>query len=176
MKGDGSMAAQEWMWAWGEGSLDATPAAMARVAATAATGMMPAPRFLTTDAVRRDRMVENIDNLEALRKAMKAEARKSIDDKNVGGKTGTPERPLINDSIRQKNIRAGKGKVADNKNDGWYIAFIDNASTPGATKGEKGKIAVAVRIERTIGAGSGYAKSMMREVALPVLRELEYIE
>lgn len=176
MKGDGSMAAQEWMWAWGEGSLDATPAAMARVAATAATGMMPAPRFLTTDAVRRDRMVEDIDNLEALRKAMKAEARKSIDDKNVGGKTGTPERPLINDSIRQKNIRAGKGKVADNKNDGWYIAFIDNASTPGATKGEKGKIAVAVRIERTMESGSGYAKRMMKDVALPVLRELEYIE
>ena len=34
---------------------------------------------------------------------------------------------------------------------------------------------VAIRIERTIASGSAYAKDMMCRVALPVLKELNYI-
>ena len=169
--------ADEWMWAWGEGSLDATPAAMARVAAAAATGKMPRPRYLMDEAVHRDVIVKDAKNLEHLRKAMKDEAAKSIKDKNVGGKTGTPERAFTNDSIRNVIIK-GKKMEYHNKNDGWYIAFIDNTNTPGEKDGDKGKIAVAIRVERTMEprTGSGYAKGMMREVVLPVLRELQYLE
>lgn len=181
MIGEGTMAAEEWMWAWGEGSLDATPAAMARVAATAATGLMPRTRFRMTDPVRRDTMVTDRRNLELLRNAMKKEASErggsnAIKDANVGGKTGTPERLFTNDSIRFIQQKAGKKETFHKKNDGWYIAFIDNANTPGDTSGEKGKLAVAVRIERTMSSGSGYAKRMMKETVLPVLRQMGYIE
>lgn len=199
MIGEGSMAAEEWMWAWGEGSLDATPAAMARVAATAATGKMPQPRYLTSEAIRRDVIVEDEENLNLLREAMKKEAMYHgirINDANVGGKTGTPERALTNDSIRNIQARAHKKEQFHKKNDGWYIAFIDHTFTMGEdgktiTKQQvldtrqkdpktkvkgTGKIAVAVRVERSMASGSPYAKRMMRDIVLPVLRDLDYIE
>lgn len=165
MKGnDGRFTSDYWDWAWGEGTLDATPVAMARVVAAAATGYMPETRFLLDEEeVVRHRLVQSEHNLSKLREYMKLEAR-TLGDSNVGGKTGTPSR-----SLRRLGSRA-----AGAENDGWYICFIDNASTPGVG-GDRGKLAVAIRIERTIASGSAYAKDMMRRVALPVLKELDYI-
>lgn len=165
MKGnDGRFTSDYWDWAWGEGTLDATPVAMARVAAAAATGYMPETRFLMDEEeVVRHPLVQSEHNLSKLREYMKLEAR-SLGDTNVGGKTGTPSRAL----------RRLGNKVAGAENDGWYICFIDNASTP-STAGTKGKLAVAIRIERTITSGSAYAKDMMRHVVLPTLKDLHYL-
>lgn len=166
---DGRYTSDYWTWAWGEGTLDATPVAMARVAATAATGYMPETRFRgDSDPVMRRQMVSSSRNLEQLRQYMKQEAAsgsRSLDNPDIGGKTGTPERIF----------RPLGGKKGENRNDGWYIAFIDKASIPGTGDRGKGKLAVAVRVERTMSSGSGYAKDMMRRVVLPVLRELDYI-
>lgn len=163
---DGRFTSDYWTWAWGEGSLDATPVAMARVAAAAATGYMPETRFLLdADPIVRHRLVESGHNIAKLREYMKMEAR-SLNNDNIGGKTGTPERLF----------RSLDSKRAQNKNDGWYICFIDNASTPGDSRGGKGKLAVAIRVERTMSSGSAYAKDMMRQVAIPVLQELKYIQ
>ena len=203
MRGDNQYAHDAWTWAWGEGTLEATPAAMARVAATAATGYMPETRFcFETDKVDRHPMLKNKTEIELLRDYMKEQAN-SLGDSRVGGKTGTPEDVFKNDSIHQLNYEAElvkaknnrrnplpKEKVNDwtNKNDVWYIAFVDDAYTPVAKdkdgnpktdnegKPKKGKLAVAIRIERVLADGSGYAMDIMRRVVLPTLKNTGYLK
>ena len=203
MKGHNSYAHDAWSWAWGEGTLEATPVAMARVAATAATGYMPVTRFcVETDKVKEPhQFLKNKDEIDLLREYMKAQAG-SLGDGRVGGKTGTPEDVFKNDSIHQVNYEAElkeakknrrnplpKEQVDDwtNKNDVWYIAFVDDTYTPvvkdknGKPKSKedsepkKGKLAVAIRIERVLADGSGYAMDIMRKVVIPVLKNTDYM-
>jgi len=182
-----------WMWAWGEGTLEATPEGMAKVAATAATGKMPRTRYrLEMDSVhandiidKADDIVANKNNLIELQEGMKCDATKKFKVDFIAGKTGTPERTQTseylqklnyNDSIKKgKNITLEKTSKTRNVKDGWYIAYIEKASTPGMKEGEPGIIAVAVRIERTIEGGSGNARNMFRHVVVPVLHNLGYI-
>lgn len=203
MKGDNPYAHDAWSWAWGEGTLEATPVAMARVAATAATGYMPETRFcVETDKVDRHHLLKDTTEIKHLREYMNAQAN-SLNDKRIGGKTGTPEDVFKNDSIHQINYEAElkdakkdrrnplpKEKVNDwtNKNDVWYIAFVDDTYTPVIkdkdgnpktdkdSKPKKGKLAVAIRIERVLDDGSGYAMDIMRRVVIPVLKNTDYLK
>ena len=168
-------------WAWGQGSMRATPLNMARVA----SGIVAGGIFRPTQFILKgnnDKSVERAkyepvqivseEEADMLKKYMKNESikhNKSIATKAnfpeyVGGKTGTPERDLYYNGI-DKNGKTETKKVT--RNDGWYIFFTDS-ETP---------LAVAVRMERLPdGSGSGTAVRLTDKVVVKVLTELKYID
>lgn len=153
-----------WQWAWGQGSLDASPLSMARVVSTIANGgVMPKTRFRLDEPTEEGiRLISN-ESANLLKGYMHTMAERAngtsanaIHDPAVGGKTGTPERPF-------------KGQK---KNDGWFIFYVDGCTVRTGSHTERHPLAVAVRMEREV--GSGPAMCLSRDVVLPVLRELGY--
>jgi cell division protein FtsI/penicillin-binding protein 2 len=177
-------------WAWGQGTLSATPLNMARVASIVANNgnFVPTKYLLNDDsnehlkipAQQEIPIVSSSNANEKLREYMINEANwnvtndrqiTSVNPKNanMGGKTGTPERELYFKTYSQKR---GKEVVSEVKkmNDGWYIFFIDSKKT-------KSPLAVAVRMERLpLGTGSGTAVRFADRVVIKTLRDLGYIE
>lgn len=166
MKGHNHLADEAWYWAWGQGKIDATPAAMARVAATAATSRMPVTRYRMDEEVTTNQLFS--EKLAAyIQKYMQGEAYKPSQynqwnnflSYDMGGKTGTPERHL-------------DGKV---NNDAWYICYVNDATIPSDKGQKKSKIAIALRIERSGSSLSDYAKAMTAKVVFNTLQDLGYI-
>ncbi|WP_405375725.1 FtsW/RodA/SpoVE family cell cycle protein [Pseudobutyrivibrio sp.] len=153
-----------WMWAWGQGTLDASPLNMARaVSAVVNKGRMPITQFIYkttndyTQAQRKNGFINLLNREEAdvLKNYMKAESQRQESRNNtsfprtVGGKTGTPEREIkIRDNIRydRRNEKIITVPVKEKPNDGWYIFFIEgsNHSHP---------LSIAIRMERCTGSG-----------------------
>lgn len=135
------------MWAWGQGTMDASPLNMARVvSAVINEGEMPVTRFLITDTKRNEKMTEP-DCANELKGYMNEQAhdrtqtfiRDAKFPQNVGGKTGTPMRDF--------------GKKESQK-DGWYVFYIDNKDAG------RPSLAVAIRMERV-----GYIKEKYKDLS-----------
>lgn len=146
--------------AWGQGALEASPLSMARLVSIVANGgTYVSTRYIKDSSKKTDKLMEK-SNANELAGYMHAEAinhakhgnpqkRTLLYSKNerleFGGKTGTPE-------------------FAKNKKDGWYVCFFNS---------NKGKLAMALRIERC--SGSGTALLWMDKVIMPTLKEVGYI-
>lgn len=163
-----------WQITWGQGSLDATPLAMARVAsAVANNGKMPVTQYLLSE---KDSFVHVSDSVDMalIRKYMIAEGvehtSKRMTSGKVGGKTGTAEREYKN-----------AGGSCNKMNDVWYMCFLDDAqvSSKPVTGMQKdvrnSSLAVVVRIERLpSGNHSTYPKGFVKDRVLPLLGKLGY--
>ena len=159
-KNDGSRMEEEntvWQWAWGQGTLDATPLAMARIASIVANdGEMVTTKYTKDGATQNIRVVSK-QEAEALGRFMIREANVHAtytfrQGDNVGGKTGTAHR--------------NSGGVRSM--DSWYIFFVK------PTTGSCNELAVAVRIER--GQTSTHAKRLARDIVFTTLKEFNYIK
>lgn len=172
----------EWMWAWGQGTMDATPLNMARVVSAVANGgMMPVTQYLMRTA---DKDKKRIDpeyvplttkkNAEELQSYMKDQAKEKGGFASfVGGKTGTPERVWVDKDIKVYDKKTKSYKMIQNTsnkpNDGWYIFYVE-------TGNDKHPIlAVAVRMERLGDAQSGEAMKLAKTVVLKALRDRLYL-
>ncbi|MBR3557513.1 MAG: FtsW/RodA/SpoVE family cell cycle protein [Bacteroidales bacterium] len=153
----------ECAWAWGQGTLRATPLNMARVASIVVNnGTFVQTRYLLNESPLKVKLCSY--SLEDLKSYMKEQAKVKggIQNPSIGGKTGTPERSYTElDS-----------KLPSSKNDAWYIFFVDS---DGVNQNKAGKLAVAVRIERAGSATSGLAMQLTREQIIPVLIENGYL-
>ena len=172
-----TMRRDEWMWAWGQGTLDASPLNMARVVSVVANnGRMPITHYLMQTADKEKNAVKpeyvsimEPANANELKTYMHAQAQAQIN-KNfpsyVGGKTGTPER-------YRKISRKGNRVEMMGINDGWYIMYVE-------TGNDKCPIlAVAIRMERVDYVRhftSGAAMNLAKFVVLDVLGENKYIK
>lgn len=178
----------DWAWAWGQGTLAATPLSMARaISVVANDGNMAKTRFLLSD---KQAEISIIDSEKAgilngyLKKTAKYHNSFKRDD--MGGKTGTPERvySLKTDSVEVESggTQTGKGKKKEEKiaesNDAWYIFFIEDADVSRIENGkkvvDKTNLAVAVRIERVIKMKSARATDMTRKMIINTLIDLGY--
>lgn len=158
------MSHESWQWAWGQGTLDATPLAMARVASVVANnGRMPKTRFVSTDPIESVQIVEPMPNA-YLKAYMKAQTesrsiyRPNFINSHMGGKTGTPERVFTTDGSR----------CITKCNDGWYVFFVER-------DGDKKPIAVAVRLERLSSGISDKAMNVSNDVVIKVLKDRGYM-
>lgn len=165
---------RSWDWAWGQGTLDATPLGMARIAATVVNGgQMPVTRFLMTDVKDSIRIADK-DKVKPLKDAMVAEAHRKgsfTTWPSLGGKTGTPMRVLFTKTKDKKE------ELAD---DGWYICFVENAiikklDSENKQVSDTTALSIAVRVERCDGQGSGYAKTMTQELVMKALAAEGYV-
>ena len=152
----------EWQWAWGQGTLDASPLSMARVVSSVVNeGQMPVTRYLLTDSIKYVAITSK-DKAKELKSYLFRQAHEEnsrfIHD-SIGGKTGTPMRALDSD----------KNKIKD----GWYVFYVESNGDA-----DKHPLAVAVRIERISitdkEAGSGRAQNLAKDVVLPVLTVCDY--
>lgn len=166
-----------WRWTWGQGTISATPAAMARVASIVANrGKLVPTRFVLEEEPAPAVDVVSAERIAYLYKSMSDEATKNATFRRLctyrtGGKTGTPERFLT-------------GPVADaerrNKpNDAWYICYVDGAAVRRTDGGKvttaTAPLAIAVRVERTGNAMSGFPKVMTEKLVMETLKELGYL-
>lgn len=154
-------------WAWGQGTLRATPLNMARVASIVVNdGTLVQTRYLLNESQLKIKVCAN--SLEQLKSYMKDQARikGGISNPAIGGKTGTPER-----SYKEFN-RQGVEETPS-KNDAWYVFFIDSE---GVNQTKARKLAVAVRIERANTLNSGRAMQLSRDEIIPVLTEMGYLK
>ena len=176
------MNAGDWGWAWGQGTLNASPLSMARVASIVAhQGSLVPTRYVLARGKGEGKMEmeETKDPIpvitprqsELLRSFMREETRTHSTISgllSMGGKTGTPER-----SIRYMD----DFKDEDKFNDAWYVCFV-RVSKPGSRvmslPDREGYIAVALRIERTYKFASGEAARMISSVVVPALRDAGY--
>ena len=146
--------------AWGQGELIATPAAIARVAASISNnGTLVPNRFVMKSGGVNTELKKGIkiasDTLYA--SLMKGYMLKQSAPKfnklgiYVAGKTGTPERVLKGEKI----------------NDGWYVFFAPKAT--GA-----GNIVTCIRVEDAI--GSSEAVKLAGKDIIPILLKMGYIK
>ena len=162
-----------WQWAWGQGTLSATPLSMARaVSIVGNKGKMPTSRFLVEEKVSSNKILPS-NNLKGLILYMKEEARThtkiKIESTGVGGKTGTAERP--SKTVRRTNNGKTSVKIIEKMNDVWYVFFVEK------TGADSTPMAVAVRMERVPeGQHSSLAKRISKEVVIKTLKELNYIQ
>lgn len=155
-----------WQWAWGQGSLSVTPIQMAKVVSIVGNeGRLLDTRYLLTEEISNAQIVRKKE-ADLMKTYMKNEAKyhSKFDDKFVGGKTGTPQRIMIN----------GKG-VKSKPNDGWYICFIEQADIYPNDEYDD-CIAIAVRMERLGDGGSGSAVALTKDVVIKTLKDLKYIQ
>ena len=175
-----SGAWQAWDLAWGQGTISATPLAMARIAAAVVNdGKMPITRFLLTGEEPKYVGIAPNKQTKELLVAMKDEAHKPLRDGSrrfsqyptLGGKTGTPERVIVWESE----------KVDRNANDAWYICFVSDATVSTKKRNKHimevpTSLAIAVRIERTGNTGSAVAKGLVHTLVMPILHEMGYVK
>lgn len=155
-----------WRWAWGQGTLSATPLSMARIAASVANnGKMPVTSFRIEGNKPEFVTLTSDKQIEVLQQSMIAEAHKPLRDGSrrfirypfLGGKSGTPERV----------IKFADGSV-NQPNDAWYVCYVKNCSG-------KPPLAIVVRTERSGNVGSGYAKGVLEQTVMPVLHSMGYV-
>ena len=168
-----------WQWPWGQGTLDASPLTMARVASIVYNdGILPETHWIYAQGKEKKlkyyetKETTIIDKKESkiLKQYMKEEtASHSGLPKSMGGKTGTPGR----------DISFSFNKATINVNDGWYVCFVDSKCKD---SGQNVPLAIAVRLERVgissntrRGGGSGFALDFMRKVIIPSLENSGYI-
>lgn len=150
-----------WQWVYGQGTLTATPLALARaMSAIVNGGNMPVTRYVLDTAVRTIPLMTS-EKAAVLKSYLAACAQEGYNfPKGFGGKTGTPER---------LNYRY-KSREPHKMNDGWFVYFIENVSEP---------VVVAIRMERLgdsgNGEGSGKAVGLAKRVVNPILKERGYI-
>lgn len=165
-----TMKRGEWMWAWGQGSMGATPLSIARVAsAVVNNGQMPVTKYLMTSAEKKHKPIEPQyvsltaeANARELRSYMHEQAEGKGFTSCIGGKTGTPE--------RNRNLQKKRGKVTrfETINDAWYMFFVEkDGGTP--------PLAVAIRMERTRGQDSRAAMQFAKSVVLEALKDNKYV-
>ncbi len=158
-----------WQWAWGQGSMDATPLAMARIASIPANnGKMPITRYLLNEKISDIPIITN-DAANYLSSYMKSEAEihminvaqkhQSLKDR-IGGKTGTAER---NFSLGSNN----------EMNDAWYICYINDVNIKTKDSSTTSPIAIAVRIER-VKRSSKLSKEFVRDYLLDIINNIGY--
>ncbi len=155
-----------WQWAWGQGTLSATPAAMARVASSVANnGYMPVTRYTLDQTVKSVPILKR-DEAETLKSLMRDESRlhSHFTQPYIGGKTGTADREWRNP----------QGRVSK-PNDAWYMCFMEGAKVTriinGKTYIETTPIAVVVRMERMGERFSTEARKLIQNMMLELLRE-----
>jgi cell division protein FtsI/penicillin-binding protein 2 len=147
-----------WNWAWGQGDLKATPLSLALAASIPANGgYLPQVKYLYDEKsyIPQKRVLRQSEATKLRKMLSRVTNIRGID----GGKTGTPQRAW--------------GKQHPKYNDGWFVCFIDDVSLGGKAD-DKSTISVAIRMER--GPQSSQANNVARNVVLPVLRNLDYIE
>jgi cell division protein FtsW (lipid II flippase) len=146
--------------AWGQGELIATPASIARLAASVSNhGVLVPHRFVLkiSDSVIQTKPGVAIANdsqyAATLKSYMLEQSANKVKDLHlvVAGKTGTPERIWKGERI----------------NDGWYVFFVPKA------KGS-GHIVVCTRIEKA--KGSSEAVKLAGKHIIPKLLQAGYIE
>ncbi|MDR1763250.1 MAG: FtsW/RodA/SpoVE family cell cycle protein [Dysgonamonadaceae bacterium] len=157
----------ETQWAWGQGTMSATPLNMAKVAGIVANnGNMVDTRFILQgnkfiETPRQQPFIPIVSAIEAniLRDYMVEQARVKgrFSNPTMGGKTGTPERNwsykvtpyrAYNRTTKQYETRTTRTAKL---NDGWYIFFVRSEKL-------NAPVAVAVRLERLpLGIGSRQA-------------------
>ena len=146
--------------AWGQGELIATPASVARLAASVANhGVLVPNRYILkiSDSLVKTKegiAVANDPQYAAtLTSYMKEQSAGKVKDLHiaVAGKTGTPERIWKGERI----------------NDGWYVFFAPKAT--GA-----GHIVVCIRMEKA--KGSSEAVKLAGKYIIPKLLERGYIK
>jgi len=173
-----------WRWAYGQGTMDATPLAMARaVSAVVNDGKMPKTQYVLSNGKE---SISIIDNSRILKSYLKSTA--EVHDKftwtAIGGKTGTPERAIkTHERQIRRNGKIENVTIVDQKsNDGWYVCFIEDAIIAKRKHGKdvlekmKAPLAIAIRLERLENGGSGRAVSLMKDVVRPTLEKLDYIQ
>ena len=179
---------QEHAWAWGQGTMRATPLNMARITGIVANdGVLVETQFvkdgnkmLKTPKRPNTAQIINAGDVRILKGYMQEESAKhKLFPSEMGGKTGTAEREI---SYRRTIINPRTGKTStvtvyadvdvtrrDGKmNDGWYMFFIDSPK-------KKAPLAVAVRMERMGEGSSMHAVRLSDRVVLKVLREMGYL-
>ncbi|MCW3119409.1 MAG: penicillin-binding protein transpeptidase [Chitinophagaceae bacterium] len=149
--------------AWGQGQLTATPASMARMAGIVANkGSFQPSRYaleiagVHQDAGDRVELVKDDGSAEKLQQFMIDQSnpphgKQKIEGIRVAGKTGTPQRKVVNVL----------------KRDGWYVFF---APAPG----KESNTVVCIRIES--GDASAKAVQLANKSIAPVLQKLGYLE
>ena len=139
----------DWGWAWGQGTMAATPLAMARAYSIVANN----GNFVETQYVAGNKSeqkpVSSSDYTKILTKYMEEEAvAKGMT--GIAAKTGTPERVT--------RIRKAGNRVYETiQNDGWFI-FFRNSDAYHAP------VTVAIRIERLDGGGSQRAVYLAKDL------------
>lgn len=169
----------ETMAAWGQGPILASPLNMARVASIVANdGKFTPTRYILKEGdkefpVNPSKEIISSSSANLLKSYMQKESDKhrdlgrklpkESDNLRMGGKTGTPERTLLEKFWINK-------KKPLKSNDAWYIFFIES-------KTQGGPLAVAVRLER-IGSGRGNrsdrAVQMVADVIIPTIQKAGY--
>lgn len=146
--------------AWGQGELVATPAAMARVAASIANGgTLVQNRYVfkvgdsTLPAKEGIAIAKDPQYAALMTQYMKEQSAPKVPKLGiaVAGKTGTPQRVLHNKHIT----------------DGWYVFFAPKVNGDGY-------MVTCVRIEDT--KGSSIAVQLAGAVVIPILKEAGYIK
>jgi cell division protein FtsW (lipid II flippase)/cell division protein FtsI/penicillin-binding protein 2 len=188
MSGYNKVSGHEWnecAWAWGQGTLRATPLNMARITSIVANDGRLAPTHYVLKGnenlkIPKAKPITVLSSADAqiLKEYMTTESMQEQRSRNgvsfnrsIGGKTGTPERELhftlFDPTGKPRTNKKGK-LVTENltTNDGWYI-FFTNSPTP---------LAVAVRMERLFGKGSGEAVRLTDRVVLRTLEEAGYFK
>ena len=177
-----TMRKGEWMWAWGQGAIEASPLNMARVVSIVANGgKMPVTRYLlqTADKKKKEIKPEYVpvtskSNAKELKSYMQAQAAEHGFASYIGGKTGTPERNWIDRHVKKYDKKHKCYKVASNTpkqpNDGWYIFYVETGNKQNPV------LAVAVRMERINDKTSGAAMELAKSVVLESLIENGYIK
>ncbi len=169
-------SAEWWGWLYGQSTMAASPANMAKVASVIGHDGKFVPtryvlRFGDEDEPVRDASTVVPTGTKKLVDAMCSEAQKHRDNGNqlpvkvdgVGrffSKTGTPERGLYTKD------QSGKF-VYSEPNDGWYIFGLPCATT-------NSYLAVAIRMERLGSDGSSRAVKLASEVIIPAIKECGY--
>ena len=176
-----TMRRDEWMWAWGQGTMDASPLNMARVVSIVANeGKMPITRYLLRTADKKKKeikpeyvSVSSKDNANELKTYMQAQAAEHGFSSYIGGKTGTPERVWIDKDKKVYDKKSKSYKMVPNTsnkpNDGWYIFYVETGNV------EFPILAVALRMERINDSTSGAAMNLAKEVVLQSLIDCGYL-
>ena len=172
----------DWGWAWGQGTLEASPLGMARIASIAAgDGRLVPTRYILARGkgegkVEMERTSEPVQVITPHQSRLLQEFMRAETDTRrtpgrpmphtMGGKTGTPERLIqyIDDF-----------DDPDKFNDAWYLCYV-GVKTPesGITPSRKGYVAIALRLERTYKFQSGEAANFISRVVVPALEEAGY--
>lgn len=159
--------------AWGQGLISATPLNMARVASIVANdGKLVPTRYVLREGekkmdTKKPVRILSSETNKLLKSYMQEESGlkkpRLASAKGIGGKTGTPQR-AVNSVRAKKNLKKG---LALMWNDAWYIFFVES--------GKQGHpLAVAVRLERTVGRNSGLAVNFVNDVVLPSIDKAGY--
>ena len=149
------MNSQAWAMAWGQGPVAASPLAIARILGGISTGFVMNSRFKTDDPVLIRDTLLSAGNAQLLRDSMKPLYGA---DKDIKGKTGTPERQ---DRLSPTN----------KSNDAWYGCYINGELNPASGH----NLALCVRFERTGQATSKLAVKFVKEKLMPVLENEGYL-